>query len=104
MAVKYLRVTMPDGSQWDIEAKVIADNRAQYYADQEDPEDPAAQHEVYKEEFEYAMGDDSELLDWAPNNMDWADVEHVAVRHHPPDEDTYGDAWCNAPKEIVEAD
>lgn len=104
MPTKYLRVTMPDGSKWDVEAKVIADNRAQYYADQEDPEDPAAQHKVYTEEFGFALNDDSELEDWAKGNMDWAGVQHTATRHHPPDEDTYEDAWCNAPMEVVEED
>lgn len=31
MKTKYLRVTMPDGSKWDLPAEVIARNRADYY-------------------------------------------------------------------------
>ena len=34
--MKVLRVTMPDGSRWDIPVKVIAENRAKSYLDYDD--------------------------------------------------------------------
>lgn len=101
MSTKYLRVTMPDGSKWDIPASAIADNKANYHA--KDKEDPKESLELYNEEYKLALGDDGELIEWAKGNMDWADVQHIAMRAHEPDETSYESGWCNADMEIVEA-
>jgi hypothetical protein len=87
MPEKYLRVTMPDGSKWDVSAKVIAGNRAEYYAD-DDPDTS------YDEEYE--------LQDWAANNMNWHEVKDIAKKAEiePPAVD-YQEGWVNGEKEIV---
>ncbi len=60
------------GFVWHVPADAIAKNRAYYYAQRED-------HDVYQEEYDYTLGDNSELIDWFMNNMDWEDVEEVAT-------------------------
>lgn len=98
MADKYLRVTMPDLSKWDIPAQIIADNRAKYYAEI-DPET------TYQEEFDFIMSDKYELCDWAANNMNWDNVKECAVKvkeTQPPVD--YQEGWLNGKKEIVVMD
>jgi hypothetical protein len=96
--MKYLRVTMPDGSKWDVPARVIAENRARYYA-KIDP------NTTYEGEFDYTMSNNYELKDWAAGNMNWSDVEDHAKRVAvPPLEPDYQEGWVNGEKEIVERD
>ncbi len=95
--VKFLRVTMPDKSKWDIPAEVIANNRTEYYA-KVDGFGPMSGH--WEEEFEQSMKP-YELKDWAANNMDWKDV----VAHAIPVEDDYTvdyqEGWINGHKELI---
>jgi hypothetical protein len=94
---KYLRVTMPDGSQWDIPAEIVADDRAKYYA-------KIDTDTTYKEEYEYTLSDDSEIFDWAANNMNWDDVKDHAVKvseYHMTAAD-FQEGWVNGEKEIIE--
>lgn len=89
---KYLRVTMPDNTRWDVPCEVIAKNRAEYYKE-----------DGYDEEFEYTMSNEFELTDWAANNMYWDDVKKYAKQA--PDatvEFDFDDGWCNGEKEFVE--
>jgi hypothetical protein len=90
--LKYIRVTMPDNSRWDILAAIIADNRAKYY-----------QSDGYDEEYAYAMNNDDELFDWAAGNMNWEDVKEFAVKvpEVPSVSVDYQDGWINGKKEIV---
>lgn len=82
---------MPDGSKWDVPAEVIAHSRADYYKE-----------DGYDAEFKYTMGSDYELLDWASNNMDWADVKSLAVRVVEDEkEPNYQEGWVNGEKEII---
>jgi len=93
--MKFLRVTMPDGSKWDVPARVIAENRAKYYAEVDSDT-------TYQEEFEFTMSDNYELKDWAAGNMNWSDVEnHAQYVINPPTPD-YQEGWVNGEKEIIE--
>lgn len=84
---KYLRVTMPDGSKWDVPAQIIAESCAKHY-DSTVRENP--------------MGDEA-LIDWAENNMNWAEVSERAVRLELPRvKPDYQDGWVNGEKEVVE--
>lgn len=96
--MKVLRITMPDGSEWEVPASLIAKHRAGYYEKDEDSK-------AYKNEFKHTMECDHELLDWAPNNMDWSDVAAHAKQVLPPNppEVDFQEAWLNGPKEIREA-
>lgn len=95
--MKVLRITMPDGSEWEVPASIIAKHRASYYGETEGPEG-------YRKEYEHAMKSNDELLDWAPNNMDWKDVSEHAKQVLPPNppEVDFQEAWLNGPKEIRE--
>lgn len=93
MKDKYLRVTMPDGTQWDVPAGAIAENRAGSF------------HPVgtvqYADEIETTLKDDFTLMDWAENNMNWIDVKFHAVQVGAPKVD-YQAGWVNGPKKVVE--
>jgi hypothetical protein len=65
---------LADGSIYGCEAKLIADNRARYYAEREAEREGADYHRVYAEEMAYALGDDVVLTDWAQDNMDADDI------------------------------
>lgn len=91
--VKFLRVTMRDGSTWEIPAVVIAEHRARYYADKGDD---------FDEERAFALSSDHELLDWASNNMDWADVQEHAEQLKPCDPIDHDEAWVNARKVVIQ--
>lgn len=61
-----------EGFVWHIPLLKIAENRADYYAD-----DPDTTRE---EEIEYALSDrGSEALDWYLNNMNFSDISDFAV-------------------------
>lgn len=95
MTEKYLRVEMPDGSEWDVPARLIADDYATYYA----KADTAMSFDDHRAD---AMGDDEQLIDWAENNMNWSDVAAHAVRFFGEQFPDYHDGWINGVKEIVE--
>lgn len=97
--MKAIRITMPDGSRWEVPAHVVADDRARFYSEGEKSGD-----EGYREEFEYALEDDDGLLDWAANNMDWSDVVTCAKQAEPPPGVDYEEGWANGEKEIAEVD
>jgi len=85
--MKFLRVTMPDGSRWDVPAQVVVDDYRRHYGGTE-PEP-----------------DDYELKDWAAGNMDWADVvEHARKIADGPalDAHDFQEGWVNGEKEVVD--
>lgn len=77
---KMIRFKVSDGRVYEFKASVVANHRAVYYADQEaDPkEDPVKWTKVFSEELDYARESTNELLDWAVNSMNWADVAMYA--------------------------
>lgn len=75
---KRLVVTFSDGSRWRVPASMIAASRASYYAKLETDRDGEDYGEIYDAEYDYTLKDDTELLDWAHNNMNWGDVACVA--------------------------
>ena len=103
--MKVIRVTMPDGSKWDVPASHVAGNRAKYYASKVSNDPFSFEFERERKcEHEYAMSDDSELIDWAANNMNWCDVRMFAKQHSPATEIDYQDGWCNGDKEVIEVE
>lgn len=73
---KFIRMMFPNGDKFDIPVTTIADSRAMYYGTVNHKHDK----KLYKEEFEYSMRHDEELIDWLQNNMNWEDVKDVAVK------------------------
>ena len=98
---KFLRVTFSDGKVYDIPAEVIAKARAEYYAKVD-----AARGEnyikVYNKELKAGLEDDSEITDWAFNNMDWVDVaEHVVQVDQRAGDIDYHNEWANVEHEVI---
>lgn len=100
---KYLRVTMPNGSKYDVPALFIAKDRAQYYAEHDTGKIEGKEYnEVYNEEIDIALEDDYEIIDWACNNMNWSDVKGIAIRVEEEEKVDFQEGWCNGEKEVVE--
>ncbi len=62
---------------YEVPAKYIAENRADYYACKVDGYEKGSKE--WQEEYEYSF-DDSELNDWYFNNMDFEDIEQYATK------------------------
>jgi len=94
MKAEAILVTMPDGSTWQVPARLVAEDRARHYQDEGD----------FEGEVDFALGDEYTLLDWAAGNMNWSDVEAHAVRVRTREltDDDKQEAWVNGPKEVVE--
>jgi hypothetical protein len=91
--IKTLRVTMPDGSRWDVPAEIIAINRAKSYEEDE----PGSYEDIYAETIESAY----EVRDWAAGNMNWDDVKSQAVKFADAETMNFQDGWVNGEQECV---
>lgn len=98
---KYIRIEMPDGSEWDIPAAAVDHHRSSYYATKESQGSMEKHTEIYDIEMECVLGDHKELIDWSENNMNWSAVSGLASLHKAATVD-YQDDWVNGPKMIVE--
>lgn len=98
---KYLRVTMPDGSTWDIPILIIAENRAKYYAENDEDFLGDVEKALEEDTLPLFASDEYEIMEWASNNMDWDDVSDFATMVEFSDCD-YQEGWINGDKEIVE--
>ena len=99
MARKYLRITMPDGSKWDVPVAVIAHNRALAYADEFGGN---VADSLQKDTIPLFESVPCEINDWAANNMNWDDVKEYAKQVKPASDVDYSDGWANGDKEVVE--
>jgi hypothetical protein len=97
---KSIRVTFSNGSVWEIPAPIVAEDRARYYAEKEG-KTSEEKARVFKEETEFCLSDNSEILDWAGNNMKWEDVKAHAVKVEDARVDFEGE-WSNAKKSITQ--
>jgi len=94
---KQMRVEMPDGSIWAVPVDIIARNRAECYKDEFDDDIEKSLAEDTLPLFEQ---DDYAIEDWAANNMNWEDVQSVAVLVRQSECD-YQKGWLNGDKTIV---
>lgn len=93
------RVTMPDGSDWEVPVRVIAECRAEYYG----PLDKMTPEEALADTAELFEDDHYEVHDWASGNMNWDEVKHHAVKvaDKAPDEINFQDGWVNGSYKVV---
>ena len=96
MSEKMLYVQFSDGTIWGIPARIIADIRAKYYAEND------SENTEYQAEFDYTMSDDYEIKDWATGNMNWEDVKEHAKQFGGIEVD-YDAEWMNAKRWIQDA-
>lgn len=78
--MKYIQITTENNYVYRVPASVVADHRAEHYANN-DPDT------TFESEHEYTMSSDFELTDWFCNNMNWDDVEHAAELYESPKQD-----------------
>jgi len=106
---KFLRVTMPDGSKWDVPVRKIAEHRAwdfvrcPLHRPGERPE-AVTFEKAYKEcVIPLFESDPSQIMGWA-SMMRWKDVVAFArkVIDHPMIDADFQEGWINGDKEIVE--
>lgn len=95
---KYYVVEMPDQSKWAIPVRIIAENRATYYANADDISFFESLNEDTAPLFE---SDNYEIHDWAANNMNWRDVKDHAIQVQESDF-CYEDGWANGEYEVLE--
>lgn len=97
---KHLRVTMPDGSKFDVPIRVIARDRADSYKGEYSGD---LAESLMQDTIPFFEEDHSEIYDWSANNMNWEDVANLAVKV--PDAEIkivdYQEGWVNGEKEIV---
>lgn len=90
---KYLRITMPDHSKWEVPMSAIARNKGENHEyegiDSIEECVHIAMHET-----------DESLIDWAENNMNWDDISHEA---HLVEQGTtdYDEGLVNGNKEVI---
>lgn len=83
-----------DDVTFAVPVSVIAKNKADYYVKK-------IKNSNWKEEYDFMMNNEYNIVDWASNNMDWEDVaEHavlIDVKKH-----DYKKEWINAKMYIKE--
>lgn len=100
--MKYLRVMMPDSSKWDVPVDAIARNRAAHYAKEFGGDE---ERSLREDTLPYFAKYPKEVADWAESNMNWSDVQAIAVRavDPPPMRPRhFEEGWINGKKELVE--
>ncbi|GFN32560.1 hypothetical protein [Paenibacillus xylaniclasticus] len=90
---KYLRVTMPDGSKWEIPMSVIATNKGENHEYEGVDNIEECIHLAMHES-------DESLIDWAENDMNWSEVADHAQMVEQGTVD-YEDGWTNGDKEVI---
>ncbi len=92
---KKIEITFSNGVVYSIPAKIVAEDRADYYATQDDGD----YDEIFKQEM-WVLDDELELLDWMRGNMDWEDVEEEATLERV-DKINKHDEFINADAELI---
>ena len=94
-----LRVTMPDGSRWDVPVEIIARNRAENYKNEFHD---SVEESLAEDTIPTFLEDTFEIEDWAANNMNWSDVKHLAVKvNEPLPVIDWEEGWCNGEAEVI---
>lgn len=97
----YLTV-MANGDVWAVPVIVIAKNRAENYKDEFGG---SLERSLAEDTLPLFADDDSEVYDWARNNMNWSDVVDQAklykkAKRAPED---WEESWCNGRVDIVKS-
>jgi hypothetical protein len=93
MKEKQLIVTFSDQSLWAIPARAIAHNLAKHSSAERDTE-------AYNLHYQSALENDHELIGWATQNMEWADVSRFANQIKFAKLAPYAAEWAGAIKTV----
>jgi len=91
-----LRVKFSNGDIFEVPARIIAENRADYYADLDGYDSGSNEWEA---EVQNGLDNDFEIEDWVQNNMNWEDLEPYAEKINGDDFD-YSEEFSDAEFEI----
>lgn len=98
MKDKCLKVRFSNGDLFAVPARVIAENRANYYAELDGYELNSNEWEA---EVLTALNDEYEIEDWAGNNMNWDELSPYAVKINIEEFD-YDEEWPDADIELID--
>jgi len=91
---KYLIIKFNNGAKFQIDANLIAHNRAYWYANSYDTD-------KYEEIYSLTLNSDEDLLDWAHSHMEWKNVQDHATQL-PLSEHRYEHEWRSEPTSWIE--
>lgn len=96
---KCLRVRFSNGDLFAVPARIVAENRANYYADIDGYD---LQSNEWEAEVLLALNDEMEIEDWAGSNMNWSELEPYAIQMDTGEFD-YEDEWTDADIELLDS-
>lgn len=94
-------VRFSDSSWWKIPVQIIAESRAKYFAKTDSEDGEGEYDDIFNDELKYTLEDDTEIIDWAKNNMYWDDVKDFAI-FEKQEKPNYSKEWINCDSEIIE--
>ena len=94
---KKIKIKFKRGQSYEISAKIIAEDRAKYFAVIDGYEDDSQQ---FLDEVDLGISDELKLFEWLENNMHWRDLKLYAESI---EEDIFDieDDWEIEDKEII---
>jgi hypothetical protein len=98
MKEKCLKVRFSNGDLFVVPGRIIAENRANYYANLDGYDLNSNEWEA---EVITALNDELEIEDWAANEMNWSELEPYAVQIDTGEFD-YDDEWSDADIEFID--
>lgn len=93
---KILKIRFSNGELFTVPARIIAENRAEYYSSIDGYDKGSNEWEA---EVQNALNDEFILQDWIGNDMDWSDIEPY-VQKLDDEEFDYEDEWSEAEIEM----
>ena len=90
---KCLKIRFSNGDLFAISTRIIAEDRAKYYATIDGYDKGSYE---WESEVQYALNDVFELKDWMSNNMDWSDLEPYARKVEDAGDLDYEENWTEA--------
>ena len=97
----FIVIELSTGAKWAVPVSVVAANRAAHFAHEFKGDENLSLETDTLPLFE---DDPSEILDWAQNNMDWADVSNRSTQVQSPQEPEapeYQKAWVQGEHELM---
>lgn len=91
--MKFVKISMKDGSVWIIPGQFVASNYADEVSDRKDDV-------AFKEASDFCLNRNKELISWA-EQMHWSEVKHIARRIKDPDYVDYSKDWAEGTKTII---
>ena len=95
---KYMTVEMPDGSKWGVPVMMIAENRATRYASEFGG---SIERSLAEDTIPLFEASDYEIIDWAGNNMNWADFDGHQYKIAEAPKPDFQEAWMSGPKDLL---